>query len=114
MFVVFRASLVPVISFGENELYRRYKNITWGRFIFGHIPLRRPVVTVGKWCEFFLYKKKNRYSFLVGKPIHIEKNLNATPKDINQLHENYIQAVQHLFDYNKNKYGLEHVELEIM
>ena len=57
MFLYFlsSASLVPVISFGENELYQRHtcfnlfpNGVTWGRFILGHIPLRRPVVTVGK------------------------------------------------------------------
>ncbi len=59
---VFRSSLVPVISLGENELYQQYnlisKSISCG---FGHIPLRCPVITVGK-------------------PIHINENLNATSK----------------------------------
>jgi hypothetical protein len=47
------ASLVPVITFGENEHYRRYKNWIsnrwiWGRSIVGYLPLRHPVTTVGK------------------------------------------------------------------
>lgn len=51
---VFSASLVPVISFGENELYTRPtcsgwvpNGLPWGRFIFGHVPNRRPLFTVG-------------------------------------------------------------------
>jgi len=51
----FRASLVPVISFGENELYKRRtcfnlitNGIPYGRFIIGYMPFRHPVVTVGK------------------------------------------------------------------
>ena len=47
------ASLVPVITFGENEHYRRYKNwisnrCIWGRSIIFYLPLRHPVTTVGK------------------------------------------------------------------
>ena len=62
---VLRVSLVPVVSFGENELYRRLNffnllpnGISWGRSFFGYIPLRRPVVTVGKQnisLEYFQY-----------------------------------------------------------
>ena len=52
-FLTIRASLVPVISFGENEHYRRSDNwITkrwiWGRSIIGFLPLRHPVMTIGK------------------------------------------------------------------
>jgi hypothetical protein len=51
---------------------------------------------------------------LVGKAIHVNKNVNATSEDIDQLHRDYIQAVEQLFEYNKNKYGLGHVKLEII
>jgi hypothetical protein len=51
-----RASLVPVISFGENEVYIRRtffglfpNGIPWGRIMFGLLPLRRPIVTIGKY-----------------------------------------------------------------
>ncbi len=86
-----------------------------GRFMFWYIPRRRPVTTVGKIILFI--DKKNptiSYFFLVGKTIHVNKNINATPDDIDQLHCKYIQAVEQLFEYNKNKYGLEHVNLEIV
>ena len=54
-FVLFslRTSLVPVISFGENELYPLILNrIPWGRTFLGHIPRRHRVVTVGKNEQF--------------------------------------------------------------
>ncbi|CAF1223141.1 unnamed protein product [Rotaria sordida] len=97
------ASLVPVISFGENELYQRYtcfnlfpNGIVWGRLFAGHIPRRRPVVTV------------------VGKPIHVKQNINPTSEEIDELHNQYIQAVEQLFEVNKHKYSLGHVKLEIV
>ena len=67
----FRASLVPVISFGENELYQRRSVfelisdvIPWGRTILGVLPLRRSVFTLDtdltKWLNNYLKKiKKN-------------------------------------------------------
>ncbi|CAF3392823.1 unnamed protein product [Rotaria sp. Silwood1] len=97
------ASLVPVISFGENELYERRtcfnlipNGIPCGRSIVGHIPLRHPVITV------------------VGKPIHVNKIVDPTATDIDQLHNEYIQAIEQLFEVNKCQYGLEHVNLEII
>ena len=49
----FRGSLVPVISFGENELYQRRSVfelisdvIPWGRTILGVLPLPRSVFTL--------------------------------------------------------------------
>ncbi|CAF4233268.1 unnamed protein product [Adineta steineri] len=95
------ASLVPVISFGENEHYRRYKNWisnrwTWGRSIIGILPLRHPVTTV------------------VGKPIHVNQIIDPSQTDIDQLHDQYLQAIEQLYDTNKANYGLEHVKLKII
>ncbi|CAF2796529.1 unnamed protein product [Rotaria sp. Silwood2] len=97
------ASLVPVISFGENELYERRtcfnlipNGIPCGRSIIGHIPLRNSVITV------------------VGKPIHVNQIVDPTATDIDQLHNEYIQAIEQLFEANKCQYGLEHVNLEII
>ncbi|CAF4280195.1 unnamed protein product [Rotaria sp. Silwood2] len=91
------ASLVPVVSFGENELYRRHarcnlipNGIIWGRLLAGHMPFRHPVVTV------------------VGKPIHVKQNTNPTSEDVDKLHHEYLQAVEELFEVNKHKYRLEH------
>ncbi len=41
-------------------------------------------------------------------------NLDATSENIDQLHYEYIQAVEQLFEFNKKKYGLGHVKLEIV
>ena len=53
--ITISASLVPVVSFGENELYRRStvydlvpRGMACGRSIIGHVPLRHPVTTVGE------------------------------------------------------------------
>ncbi|XP_077205031.1 2-acylglycerol O-acyltransferase 1 isoform X2 [Paroedura picta] len=114
------AQLVPVFSFGENELFNQIENpkgsrlrafqetmqnlvgftlpLFHGRGIFQHsfglMPYRKPINTV------------------VGEPLAVKQNPNPTPEEIDQLHEKYLQELQKLFDKNKKKYGIpEHKSL---
>lgn len=116
-----RASLVPVITFGENEHYRRYKNwisnrFIWGRSIIGYLPLRHPVTTVGK-INFFLTgsdESSSMFILSVGKPIHVNQITDPSEMDIDQLHALYLQAIEQLYDTNKANYGFENIKLEIV
>lgn len=117
------SSLVPVFSFGENDLFNqlpnpknsgirklqdKMKKITaigfpawWGRGIFseksfGIVAFNRPVNTV------------------VGKPIRVEKMDSPTDEDVDKLHQIYIMEVTSLFDEHKAKYCEQPVELEII
>lgn len=104
--------LVPVYSFGENELYysldnpensrlrsfqNKVKNMTnfglpviWGRgvfnYTFGILPLRRPIHTV------------------VGSPINVIRTESPTAQEIDKLHELYINELVDLFNEHKEKY----------
>lgn len=118
------ASLVPVISFGETNVYntmsnpvgsylRRLqelvKNVSgiapvafYGRgsfnYAFGFLPFRRRIVTV------------------VGKPIDVPKYHGADvytdpegEKLADEYHEKYIQALSTLFEENVHKYDENYV-----
>ncbi|CAF1494561.1 unnamed protein product, partial [Adineta steineri] len=83
------------------EHYRHYKNWIsnrwiWGRSIVGCLPLRHPVTTV------------------VGKPIHVNQIIDPSQTDIDQLHDQYLQATEQLYNTNKANYGFENVKLEII
>ncbi|XP_033001631.1 2-acylglycerol O-acyltransferase 2 [Lacerta agilis] len=106
--------LVPVFSFGENELFDQVENPKggWLRWIqehlqkimgislplfhargifqysFGLIPYRRPIHTV------------------VGKPIQVEKQPNPSQDDVDKLHEVYMEELCKLFEEHKLKYGV--------
>ncbi|KAI2801885.1 2-acylglycerol O-acyltransferase 1 [Blomia tropicalis] len=105
------ASLVPVLSFGENDLlntphkedslYNRIQEkiikfisypipIFFGRGVFqytiGLLPFRKPITTI------------------VGKPIDTKRNENPTQKEIDDLHQRYIEALMQIFEENKDKY----------
>jgi len=108
------AQLVPVYSFGENDLFIQADNpkgslirsiqsyakqfmgfsppIFHGRGIFnysfGLLPFRREINTV------------------VGAAIPVTKCPNPTPEMIDKLHAQYTEALAKLFEENKMKYGI--------
>ncbi|KAN0019214.1 hypothetical protein ACTFIU_002418 [Dictyostelium citrinum] len=107
------ASLVPVYSFGENDIYDQVPNprgslvrkiqtkikdltgiappLFMGRGIFnydfGLLPVRHKIVTV------------------VGEPIDIPKIKSPTDQVIEHYHQIYVEALQNLFDKHKNSCG---------
>ena len=117
------ASLVPVFSFGENDLFNQAPNPTGS-------PLRRlqdklkRMTGIGfpAWSGrgFFSEKSFGIVAFnrpvntVVGKPIRVEKNAAATDEDVDELHRIYVRQVVELFEQNKAKFCEKPVELEIM
>nr|XP_046178809.1 2-acylglycerol O-acyltransferase 2-A-like [Oncorhynchus gorbuscha] len=108
------AHLVPVFSFGENELFDQVENSrgTWIRLIqdklqsfmgislplfhargvfqysYGIMPYRKPINTV------------------VGRPIRVEKNEKPTVEELDALHQLYTEELSQLFEEHKGKYGV--------
>ncbi|XP_008426465.1 2-acylglycerol O-acyltransferase 2 [Poecilia reticulata] len=109
------AHLVPVFSFGENEVYDQVENPkgTWLRwtqdrlqtimgvslplfhargifqYSFGLMPYRRPIYTV------------------VGRPIKVEKKEKPRGEDLDALHQLYMDELSSLFDKHKGNYGVD-------
>ncbi|KAL0994381.1 hypothetical protein UPYG_G00121480 [Umbra pygmaea] len=117
------AHLVPVFSFGENELFDQVENPrgTWLRwtqeklqrimgislplfhargvfqYSFGIMPYRKPINTV------------------VGRPIRVEKNEKPTQEELDDLHQFYMDELNQLFEEHKGKYGVpEHQHLSFV
>ena len=106
------ACLVPVFSFGENDLFFTMPNpensllrrvqeklkkwshfgfpMFWGRGVFnysyGLLPYRKPIYTV------------------IGKPMDVPKIECPTDEQVNELHARYIDELVKLFNENKEKY----------
>uniref|UniRef100_UPI003AACFE7C LOW QUALITY PROTEIN: 2-acylglycerol O-acyltransferase 1-like n=1 Tax=Centroberyx gerrardi TaxID=166262 RepID=UPI003AACFE7C len=109
------AHLVPVFSFGENELFDQMENPTGSslrtlqdrlqsimgvamplfhargvfQYNFGLMPYRKPIHTV------------------VGKPISVVQTASPSSEDIESLHSVYLQSLTELFEQNKHTYGIE-------
>lgn len=108
------AHLVPVFSFGENELFQQIPNPKGSllrtvqeklqqimgfsmplfhargifQYSFGVMPYRKPINTV------------------VGKPIIVARNENPTVEEIEQLHKKYLEELRALFEEHKEKFGV--------
>ncbi|KAI2561921.1 DGAT2 isoform 4 [Pan troglodytes] len=114
------ADLVPIYSFGENEVYKQviFEEGSWGRWVqkkfqkyigfapcifhgrglfssdtWGLVPYSKPITTV------------------VGEPITIPKLEHPTQQDIDLYHTMYMEALVKLFDKHKTKFGLPETEV---
>lgn len=111
------ASLVPAISFGENDYYdiveykwlqrifnnaNNFPTFSFGRGYFqynlGLLPRRHPITTV------------------IGAPIHLDKILNPSDAEIFKIHELFCNRITDLFEEHKSKYveNYENVHLEFI
>ncbi|XP_051956361.1 2-acylglycerol O-acyltransferase 2-A-like [Xyrauchen texanus] len=108
------AWLVPVFSFGENELFDQMENPAGStlrsvqerlqsimgvalplfhargvfQYSFGLLPYRKPIHTV------------------VGHPIPVTQTPCPTKEDIDALHSSYMEGLTQLFEQNKLNYGI--------
>uniref|UniRef100_A0A3P8SP50 Acyltransferase n=1 Tax=Amphiprion percula TaxID=161767 RepID=A0A3P8SP50_AMPPE len=109
------AHLVPVYSFGENEVFDQVENPrgTWLRwtqerlqsimgialplfhargvfqYSFGLMPYRKPITTI------------------VGRPIRVEKKEKPTAEELDALHQLYMDELSNLFEEHKGNYGVD-------
>ncbi|XP_054933198.1 2-acylglycerol O-acyltransferase 2-A-like isoform X1 [Dermacentor andersoni] len=116
------ADLVPVFSFGENNIFYQLKNprgswlrwlqeklksitgvappIFYGRgilqYTWGYMPFREKIVSV------------------VGSPIRVEKNENPTDEEVDLLHEKYMASLRQLFEVHKEQYASKECTLTIV
>jgi 2-acylglycerol O-acyltransferase 2 len=113
------ASLVPVFSFGETDIFEQIVSnppnslvrkiqeklkaifgyslpLVWGRSFFG-LPHRRKITTI------------------IGEPIRVPKKLNPTPQDINYYHQLYKQSLKEIYiKHHSNVYPKPHKALRIV
>ncbi|XP_055279683.1 2-acylglycerol O-acyltransferase 2-like isoform X1 [Moschus berezovskii] len=116
------AALVPIFSFGENDIYDQVENspgswlrwfqdrlhksirgsipLFYGRgvfqYSFGLMPYRRPITTV------------------VGKPIEVQKTQHPSQEEVDRLHQRYVKELENLFEAHKLKYNVprdQHLEI---
>ncbi|KAM5248027.1 2-acylglycerol O-acyltransferase 2 [Ctenodactylus gundi] len=115
------AALVPIFSFGENDVFNQVQNSSgsWLRCVqnrlqkimgislplfhgrgifqysFGLLPYRQPITTV------------------VGKPIEVQKTTHPSEEEVNQLHQRYVKELCNLFEAHKLKFNIpadQHLE----
>lgn len=115
------ASIVPVFSFNESDVYDQPSNEPGTR-------LRRFQDWVKKWTGvapacfigrgFFQYSygiipRRVPVTTVVGVPIDVPKIAKPTQKEIDDLHEKYTKQLVRLFEDNKHKYLYNHEKVNL-
>uniref|UniRef100_W5KNF2 Acyltransferase n=1 Tax=Astyanax mexicanus TaxID=7994 RepID=W5KNF2_ASTMX len=117
------AHLVPVYSFGENELYDQVDNPrgTWLRWIQDHLQtymgVSLPLFHARGIFQysFGLMPYRKRITTVVGKPIKVVKNEKPSNEELNALHQLYMEELSQLFEEHKAKHGIpEDAHLECL
>ncbi|VDM39200.1 unnamed protein product [Toxocara canis] len=110
------AYLVPMYSFGENDVYYQIPNEK-GSFVRGIQGLLKriftysPTIVLGRgiFNRFIGFMPHRRpIHCVVGEPIVVHKKSNPTQKEVDELHALYCRQLNSLFEANKLKFGVSH------
>ncbi|KAJ3408406.1 diacylglycerol O-acyltransferase 1 [Chytridiales sp. JEL 0842] len=97
-------SLVPVLCFGENELYERHDTPfarVMSKFTYLLGKIQFPVVT-GRWGT--IIPKKTVLTTVFGPPIDVDLVEHPSQEHIDKLHQKYLSHIQALYDEYKDVY----------
>lgn len=117
------ADLVPVLAFGENEIYEQFDPQA-------HPNVHRVQMLVKKFMGFTipLFHARGVFNYdvgmmpyrrpmniVVGKPIQVVQSKHPDPKYVDQVHKKYMEELQRLWDDWKDTFAKERLaELEII
>ncbi|CAF4773501.1 unnamed protein product, partial [Rotaria socialis] len=109
------ASLVPVFSFGENDLYDQVPNPQGSKIrkiqikLQKHLGFATPFFKGRGIFQYAVGFLPNRHAIdtYVGEPIHLPRLARdkITPEIIDKYHGEYMEALKRLFDTYKGKHG---------
>jgi len=105
--------LVPVLTYGETEIFPETENpllLQFNGFIYTNFTMKFPFPTmtsVSNWLKLRSVPLKEIKSY-TGRPIIVKKIQEPTPSQINRLRNTYIKRVKELFkETNPGDYTLE-------
>jgi len=108
----FGIPLVPMYCFGETDLF---KTSRWAfgirKFLLKKFRLAFPLARGLWWCPIIPFKKQ--LVCCVSTPIPVPRVEHPTQTEIDSKHEEYVLALQTLFDKNKARLGFGTKELVI-
>lgn len=103
------SSIVPVISFGEVDIFNQVSNKTMRIFQNAFLNLTGVYLPILNGRGFFQYSfglipRRRAITTVVGAPIDVSKIESPIDKDIDELHKKFLDGLTELFDQNKGKY----------
>lgn len=115
------ASLVPVFSFGEIDIYNQPPNepgtkIRAFQELFKRVVGITPPIVNGRGFlqySFGLIPRRSAITTVVGSPIEVIKNPAPTNEEINSLHDKFTDSLRNLFEQHKNTHAINAASLII-
>lgn len=107
------ADLVPIYSFGENDIYQQISNDK-GSWLYGFQQFFKNVAgfTIPMFhargvlnYDFGLMPFRHPINTVVGRPIRVERNDNPTLDEIKAVQGEYIAALQEIWDKYKDEFA---------
>lgn len=113
------ASLVPVFSFGEINIYSQYQSewLTKMQLTFKKLTGIFPVIPSGRGIlqkTFGILPHRHPINTVVGKPIAVPKIENPSENDIDHYHAIFVQELKQLFDQHRRKYDAAGDDAELI
>ena len=103
------AALVPVFSFGENDIYDQHDNAPGSKLRIFQDLIKKwtgitPPIIQGR--GFFQYSygiipRRHPITTVIGTPIETTQHVSPTEEEVNGLHQKFIDELTKLFDNNK-------------
>lgn len=100
-----KSPLVPCIGFGENEIYNTTQPTKLQHAL-------NKVFRVSFPCLKHFIPQRAIVTVVVGEPLILD--MNEGEQNVDKCHALYLQHLQKFYDAEKEKYGYNHIELDII
>jgi 1-acyl-sn-glycerol-3-phosphate acyltransferase len=104
--------LVPILSFGEDQILRNVYVPGVQAYTLARIGVALPVYIMGRW--FSPIPNKVDVTMVIGEPISVPLDPDPSTELINTLHEQYYSQIRHMFDAHKERAGFPDCQLTFM
>ncbi|MBA0802021.1 hypothetical protein Gohar_012351 [Gossypium harknessii] len=103
--------LVPVFCFGQSHIYKWWKPS--GKF---YLQFSRAIkfIPLLFWGIFGTHLSYRKLMHVVGKPIELNQNPKSTAEEVQEAHDQFVKALEHLSVRHKARVGYADLPLKIL